>query len=100
MTKKLFRVYNSFDVDEVKKHLLIHGALSSSCANCQAININLDSAKCPECDTEIKYITFQNPKEHFPKLIKQREQRPSINIIDYDDYKRNIGEKKAEDFLK
>lgn len=99
MVKKLIRTFKSLDVSEIKKHLLVHGALSSTCGNCQAIDLMLETNICPECKTEIKYIAFQNFSQHLPKLSKINEQRPSVILIDYDDYKKCIAEIKAKEFL-
>jgi len=100
MPNRLIRTYKSLDVQHIQKHLLIHGALSSSCGNCQAINLKLETNLCPQCHTEIKYIAFQNTGQHLPKLVKINEQRPSVQIIDYDDFKKSIGEIKAKEFLR
>jgi len=35
-----------------------------------------------------------------PKIYKIFEERPHIKIIDFDDYNRNIGALKAQEFLK
>ena len=94
------RIYKEMDINEIKRHLLIYGDLSAQCANCQAMDLKLDMAVCPKCEAEFKYITFRNVRNHLPKLQKINETKPDIQFVDFDDYKRTIGEIKARDFLK
>ena len=100
MNQRLVRVYKSKDIMDISKHLLVYGDLSASCENCKAIDLKLNDHKCPQCDTEFKYISFRNVKSHFPKITKITNERPSLEIIDYDDYKKCLGAIKAENFLK
>jgi len=100
MADNLIRIYNILDVRKIRPNLLIHGDLSCSCANCKAMDIALNSLKCPKCGTDFKYIAFRNIKTHIPKIHKLFNGRPGISIIDFDDYKRNEGAIKAEEFLK
>ena len=100
MSEKLLRVYQKFDVHEVKAHLLIYGDLSGQCAHCQQMDIKLDLVRCPACQAEFKYIAFRNIKTHFPKVQKIREERPHWLILDYEDYTRALGAVKAQEFLK
>ena len=62
--------------------------------------IKLDAEKCPECQTEFKYIAFRNIRNHLAKLPKLQEQRPQVVLVDYDDFSRNWGAFKAHEFLK
>jgi len=64
------------------------------------MDLNLDTAQCPACQTVFKHIAFLNVKAHMPKIQKLSAERPEIVIIDYDDYKRSLGAIKAEEFLK
>jgi len=100
MSHKLVRIYKKYDIKEIKEHLFIYGDLSASCANCNKMDLKLDTAHCPECQTEFTYISFRNIKPHMPKVQKLLAERPHLVIVDYDDYKRNIGALKAEEFLK
>ncbi len=100
MGQKFIRIYKKLDINEIKQHLLIYGDLSAQCANCQEMDIKLDDASCPKCDTEYKYIAFRNVKNHLPKLQKISANRPEILFVDHDDYKREIGALKAKEFLK
>ncbi len=97
---KFIRTYKKLDINEIKKHLLIYGDLSAQCANCQSMDLKLEMTACPKCETEFKYISFRNVRNHLPKLQKIDAERPEIQFVDFDDYKRHIGELKARDFLK
>ena len=100
MNEKLIRIYQKLDVGQIKPALLIYGDLGGSCAHCNAMDIKLESLKCPSCQTEFKYISFRNIKNHLPKVLKLHAERPQILIIDFEDYTRQMGAMKAHDFLK
>ena len=100
MSEKLIRAYRKLDVGVIKPQLLVYGDLAGTCENCGTLDIKIDIPKCPKCAAEFKYIAFRNVKAHLPKMIKLAEQRPSITMVDYDDYKHQLGAKKAEDFFK
>ena len=100
MEEKFIRVYQKLDVKKVKEHLLIHGDLSSSCGNCGELDLKLSDHACPKCRAEFKYISFRNVKNHLPKLQKISAERPSMVIVDFDDYQRISGETRAQNFFK
>jgi len=100
MTEKFLRVYKKLDLNHIKKHLLIYGDLSGNCANCQAIDVKLEQTNCPQCQTPFLYIAFRNVPHHYPKLQKLSQEKPQLQIVDHDDYKRLLGAHKAEEFLK
>jgi predicted amidophosphoribosyltransferase len=100
MAKKFIRFYKNCDLPELKTHLLISGDLSSSCANCQKIDLKWEQSQCPQCGTEFKFIAFRQVKSNWPKIQKISAERPQMQIVDYDDYKRSLGASKAEEFFK
>ncbi|MCA9392651.1 MAG: hypothetical protein KC897_08130 [Candidatus Omnitrophica bacterium] len=100
MAERFIRTYTKLDLSQITPHLLIYGDLSGTCAQCQKIDVKLNDPVCPECKTEFKYIAFRNIKSHMPKLTKLLAQRPSVVIIDHDDYKREKAASQAEDFFK
>lgn len=100
MNDKFFRVYKPFDVKTIKEHLLIHGDLTSSCANCGEIDLKLDMKTCPKCSTTFTFISFRNIKNHLPKLLKIHNERQDVTVIDYEDFHRQSGARKAEEFFK
>lgn len=100
MNEKLMRVYKKLDINDVKSHLMIYGDLAASCAHCQKMDVKLESVSCPNCKTEFEYIAFRNVKVHMPKILKLSQERPTLVIVDYEDYHRLTGEQKAREFLK
>lgn len=104
MDQCFLRVYKSFDLEDVKKHLLIAGDLSGDCASCRALGIDSYTAKqCPECGTPFKYGTSRrldaHPGERFRFAKRMLEKRPDLILIDHTDYTQMIGQKKARDFF-
>jgi len=99
MSERFIRIYKKFHLDEVKTHLMTYGALSGTCANCKRLDLKIDNLRCPECNTEFKYIAFQNIREHMPKMLRISHERPQIIFVDYDDFKRLEGEEKAKGIL-
>jgi hypothetical protein len=100
MSEKFVRIYRKIDMNAIKDHVMLYGDISANCGKCNAFNIKLEMTRCPECGTEFKYIAFRNIAVHMPKVQKLAEERPQVLMVDYDDYKRNIGAVKAENFLK
>ena len=98
--EKFIRIYKEIDINDIKEHLLVYGDLSASCSHCQAVDIKLDAAQCPECKTDFKYIAFRNVRNHIPKLKKLNKEKPHLIFVDYDDFKRSLGAFKAEEFLR
>jgi len=100
MSQKFIRVYQLRDIREIQKHLLICGDLAGQCASCQAIDLKMDAAACPHCQTPFKYITYRNVKENMPKMHKIQETRPDTVLVVFDDFKKLSGALKAEDLWK
>lgn len=100
MQKRFIRIYKEMDLTELKEHLLIYGALSASCANCQALDLKLDAIHCPQCKTDFRYIAFRDFKSHAAKIPRILAERPYIILVDHDDFSRNWGASKAQEFLR
>ena len=100
MNLKYLRVFKKIDLDDIQEHLLICGDLSANCAKCGQIGLKIETSKCSSCQVEFKYMTFRSLKGNMPKIQKLSEMRPSVVIIDYDDYKKLSGSAKAQDFFK
>ncbi|MDO8580148.1 MAG: hypothetical protein Q7S13_01555 [Candidatus Omnitrophota bacterium] len=100
MIEKLVRVYAKYDVAKIAPHLLIYGDLSGACGHCQATDIKLDTKDCPQCGNAFRYVAFRNVKSHIPKIYKLIEERPEVIIVDFDDFKRETGAAKAQEFFK
>jgi hypothetical protein len=99
MNTRFIRVYQNLDVNVLKEHLLIYGEISGNCANCQTIDIKLDSPSCPQCHSEFKYIAFRNIRSHLAKLSRLLAERPFLTFVDYEDFAKNLAAQKAKDFL-
>ena|SRR3989338_2634232 len=100
MNPKFIRVYKKLDIDEIKAHILICGDLSASCGKCNAMSLKFDFVKCPECQTDFKYLAFRNIRENLPKLQKLSDLHKDITFVDFDDFKRISGAVRAEEFFK
>ena len=104
MSREFLRTWQVFDVEEVQKHLLILGDLTGDCASWRELGIHYQEAReCPKCNTSFKYVTSRrletHPGERFQIASRLRDTRPDLVFIDYDDYKRTLGRKKARDFF-
>lgn len=104
MGREYLRVFQSFDIEEVKAHLLIAGDLSADCASCRTLGIDPYSAKsCPQCGAAFKYMTSRrletHPGERFQLVRRMQGKRPDLVWIDYTDYSKTLGQKKARDFF-
>ena len=100
MSHRYIRVYRHLDIDEIAAHLIICGDLTATCGHCKAINLKNDMPRCPECNTDFKYIAFRNVKQNMPKIQKIIESSPEIVVVDYEDFARLSAAIKAEKFLK
>ncbi len=100
MTQRLIRIYQNLDIEKIKSHLLLYGDLAGQCAQCQQIGIKLDVLKCPHCQADFQFLAFKNIKDHLPKISKILRERPSLVLVDFDDFKRISSANKAEEFLK
>lgn len=104
MAKTYLRIYQEFVLEEVNKHLLIVGDLSSDCGACRALGLDALTVKhCPQCGTEFKFITSRrienHPGERFQIVKRYRERRPELPFIDYGDFSKSLGQKKAREFF-
>ena len=104
MGRELLRTWQYYDIEEVVKHLLILGDVSGDCGACRELGIAyLEARECPKCKTNFKYVTSRrletHPGERFQIVGRLKEKRPELAFIDYEDYKRTIGRKKARDFF-
>ena len=104
MGREFLRTYREYDIQEVEKHLLIMGDLSGDCASCRELGIDSYSAKvCPKCGTPFKYLTSRRLEVHvgerFHLVRRMQEKRPDLIFIDFTDYTKTLGQKKARDFF-
>ena len=104
MSKEYLRTFRPYDIEDVKQHLLIMGDLSGDCGACRALGIDsYTAATCPECGTPFKYATSRRLEMHagerFQWARRVQEKRPDLVLIDYTDYMKTMGQKKARDFF-
>jgi len=104
LAHEFLRTWQQFDIEEVEKHLLMVGDVSGDCAACRELGISYQGAKeCPRCKTIFKYMTSRrletHPGERFQVVSRLRQRRPDLIFIDYEDYKRTAGRKKAREFF-
>lgn len=104
MAQHYLRTYKSFDLEEVKKSLLIIGDLTGNCAACNELGINAYDAKaCPACGVVFKYIASRrletHPSERFQLARRLAEKRSDLTLIDFQDYQKSAGAKAARDFF-
>ncbi len=101
---EFLRTWKSYDLEEVEKHLMILGDVSGDCASCRQLGIHyLEAKECPQCKTPFKYVTSRrletHPGERFQLAARLRDKRPDLSFIDYEDYRKTLGRKKARDFF-
>lgn len=104
MGRELLRTWQTYDIEEVARHMLILGDVTGDCGACRELGIAyLEVRECPKCRTNFKYVTSRrldaHPGERFQIVGRLRERRPELVFIDYEDYKRTLGRKKARDFF-
>ena len=104
MTKHFLRTWRSFDIDEITKHLVFMGDLVGDCANCREIGIDIKKMlTCPQCHAEFKFVASRrasnHPGERFQLAKRIQELKPTLTVIDYDDYQKITGSQKARDFF-
>ena len=98
------RVWQSVDIENVTKHLVIVGDITGDCAQCRELGIAYASAKtCPQCGTEFRFITARSAtgsvKMSGATVKRLKDRRPDLTFIDYDDYKSITGKQAARDFF-
>ena len=104
-TLMYLRIWQSCDIAEVTKHLLIVGDITADCAACRELGIEYASAKsCPQCKTVFRFIAARNTgpldRDRGGTVKRIKDRRPDLTFIDYDDYKNITGKQNARDFFK
>lgn len=104
MDKCYLRTYQEYDFDTVKAHLLILGDLSADCAACRALGIDPYTAtSCPQCGTDFRFVTSRrienHPEERYQIIRRFRDKRSDIPFIDFGDFNKSLGHKKARELF-
>ena len=98
------RVWQSCDIQEITKHLMVVGDLTADCAACRELGIDYAAAKtCPKCGTVFRFIasrmTGPLDKNRGATVKRIKERRPDLTFIDHGDYKEVTGKQSARDFF-
>lgn len=103
MGKKNIRIWQSLEIDEVKKHLIITEDVIGMCANCKELNIHYKNhSNCPSCNTTFQYITVKNDSMSDIHRILESINKGEINLklVDYKDYENATAKDKISDLFK
>jgi hypothetical protein len=100
----LIRLWRSFDLEEVREHLMVVGDTVGDCSHCRALGIDpWNAKKCQECGAEFRYISSRrlsaHPSERFRWIRRVQQARPDLSVIDYEDFQKAAAEQKAKDFF-
>ena len=98
------RVWQSCNVEEITKHLLIVGDITADCAACRELGIEYASVKsCPKCNTVFRFIASRSTgaldRDRGGTVKRIKDRRPDLTFIDYEDYKQITGKQNARDFF-
>ncbi|MBN3040994.1 MAG: hypothetical protein JW867_07685 [Candidatus Omnitrophica bacterium] len=96
--KGFIRQWNEFELKDIESGMIVVGELSSECYNCHEVGIDKKARACPKCKTFFKYMGFRR-KLQIPFLKKIKEEHPSLILIDFDDFKKALGQREARKLL-
>jgi predicted amidophosphoribosyltransferase len=97
------RMWMEADINEVKEHIVVVDDKFGFCPGCKQIGIKLENLeKCPQCGREFKYVTAREARggRGHEMVVRVRRKLPKMTFLDYEDYDRLTGKKKAEDLFK
>jgi predicted amidophosphoribosyltransferase len=93
------RIWSEVDLAEIQNHIITVDDKFGFCPGCREMGIKLEGLKaCPKCGREFKYVTAHDSKgpKGFEMVGRIRKKLPHLAFVDYDDYERISGKKKAE----
>jgi len=92
------RIWTEKDITEIQEHIIIVDDMLGFCPNCKKIGIELKELKtCPSCGREFRYVTSKEAKGgRYDIVMRMKKKLPDMPFIDYTDYERITGKKKAE----
>jgi len=98
MSKGFVRIWNEVGLQDIEKSLIVVGDLSSECFSCHKLGIELKSRTCPDCGAFFKYMGFRRKVQ--PNFLKRiKEEQPRLILIDFDDFKKALGNRDARKLL-
>lgn len=92
------RIWKEIDIEDVKNHIIMVEDKFGHCPGCKQIGIELkELKKCPGCGRTFKYATSKDARGgKVDVVVRTRKKLPELVFVDYDDYERVTGKKKAE----
>ncbi len=96
------RIWKEMDIKEIQDHIIMVDDMLGFCPGCKKIGIDLkDLTDCPSCGRKFKYVTSNEAKGGKIDIVMRiRRKLPDLTFVDYLDYERLTGKKKAEDLFK
>ncbi len=96
--RTFIRVWETLNIEEIKRNLFVIGELSGECFYCHNMGIPVDSKICPYCGAEFKFIAFRRKTNH-STINRFKLKHPEAIFIEFDDFKKNIERDKARKIL-
>lgn len=95
---EFMRIWTEVDVEDVQKHIIMVEDKFGHCPGCKQIGIELkELKKCPGCGITFKYMTSKDARGGKTGIVMRSMRKlPDLVFVDYDDYERVTGKKKAE----
>ncbi len=92
------RIWREIEISEIQDHIIMVNDMFGFCPACKKIGIELhDLTKCPSCGREIKYVTSKDAQNNKIEIVARiKKKLPDLIFVDYNDYERVTGKKKAE----
>ncbi|MCX7680121.1 MAG: hypothetical protein N2316_13020 [Spirochaetes bacterium] len=96
---EMIRVWTEVDITDVQSHIVVIDEKFGFCPGCREIGIKIEGLqKCPKCSREFKYVTSRDKSPAM--VMRTKKKLPHLTFVDYDDYERVTGKKKAEMLFK
>ncbi len=96
--KGVLRIWKELDLKEVEQHLIVVGELTAECFPCHQIDLEKKAVQCPYCGAQFKYMGFRR-RVDIGYIRKLKEELPYMILIDFDDFKKNMGKSDARKLL-
>lgn len=97
------RIWTEVDIHEIENHITLVDDKFAFCPGCKEMGIKIEGLKsCPKCNREFKYVTARESRglKGLEMIGRIRKKLPDLTFVDYDDYERVTGKKKAESLFK
>jgi hypothetical protein len=96
------RIWKEIDINQVKEHIIMVDDQLGFCPNCKKIGIELKTlGDCPSCGRKFKFVSSKEAKNGRSDIVMRiKKKLPDLQFVDYDDYERITGKKKAESLFK